>query len=482
MPRSTGEGRSVVGAPGPRGGGPRLVDVATRLLHEASVARLRYEARRAGAGASSGARLVATACHRFPIYSQTFVYQELAALIRGGFDLRFLYSELGSRDDLPARFEELWRRRRRSFLPSGARLSDLRRYRRRMPERVESLTRLLCEASGLSRGELEAHSHFAQAFSFARLAEALRTDYLHSYFFYERSFFCFVVSYLLGIPRGVSCYADHLLEDYELKLVALQLEHCDVVVATSARIKAELLEICPLADPERILVKPNAIDSCHFPVAGVESSASARPARITCVSRLEPKKGLLYLVEAVGLLRDEGHDVELHFVGEADTGSSSSREYRRRLEARCAELGLGDAVVFEGRLPQSAIVPLLHRSDLFVAPFVELDSGDKDGIPTALLEAMATGRAVVATDAGSIPEVIDDGRDGLLVEQRHPQALAGAIRTLLRDPERRARLGAAAADKVRRRFDVSVCERRLHGAIRAVLAEGERRQGTADPR
>ena len=93
---------------------------------------------------------------------------------------------------------------------------------------------------GLSPAALLDHEHVLHAFSFTRAVEAWRADYLHSYFFYEQSLFTWVASSLLGLPRGVSCYADHVLDDYALKAIRLQLADAAVVVATSRRIRDEL--------------------------------------------------------------------------------------------------------------------------------------------------------------------------------------------------------------------------------------------------
>jgi glycosyltransferase involved in cell wall biosynthesis len=82
---------------------------------------------------------------------------------------------------------------------------------------------------------------------------------------------------------------------------------------------------------------------------------------------------------------------------------------------------------------------------------------------------MATGLPVVATNAGSITEVIEDDRDGVMVSQRNPVALADGIEALLRDPVQRQRLGNEAACKVRRCFDVKVCETTFHEKVRAVV-------------
>ena len=413
-------------------------------------------------------RVVATICDVFPIYSQTFVYQELTQLSRQDFDVRLVYSKLDSREYLSTQFSDLWKVKRRLFLNPSVHERDFARYQARMPDRVESLIQKLCESSGMARQDLFQHGNFLQAFSFTRMVEAYRPQYLHSYFFYDRSLMALVAGYLLDIPRGVSCYADHLLKDYELKVVPLHMELCSIIIATSERIKRELLEIAPRTDPSRILVKPNGIDTDCFPVMQRIEPVEGVPFRLVSVCRIEPKKGLIDLVEAVGLLRQRGLQVEAHLVGTVDEWSQASCDYKRLLDQRISELDLWGKIHLEGRQNLDGVRRFLGIAQLFVAPFVETEEGDKDGIPTALLEGMATGLPAVATDAGSIPEVIEDGRDGVLVSQHDPVALADAIDLLLRHPERRRRLSREAADKVRRRFDVRISETIFHERVRKV--------------
>jgi glycosyltransferase involved in cell wall biosynthesis len=438
------------------------------LAHRCQLARLRIE-RVAGRLFRWRDRpaVMATACWDFPIYSQTFVYQELTQLARRGFRLRFVYSKLNPRAHLPSQFSTIWHVRRRLLLHPAVCAREFAHYTARMPARVEALVAAVARVSGMSPDELRSHRHFQQAFAFTRLVEAYRPDYLHSYFFYEGSFFALCAGYLLDIPRGVSCYADHMLDDYDLKLVPLHLDLCAVVIATSARIKAELLSISPLADGTRILVKPNGINSLRFPAMGQSEPAAGMPFRIVCVSRIEPKKGHMYLIEAISLLRARNIQLEVHLLGGVDS-NPASKEYADDVSARRAQLDLEGTVHFEGRKSEAEIRAFFDRSQLYVAPFVETESGDKDGIPTSLLEAMAAGMPVVATDAGSITEVIEHDRDGVIVPQRDARALADSIEALLADPVRRAALGREASAKIRNLFDVSTCERVFHDRVRTL--------------
>lgn len=439
----------------------RLVSVVSWQL---TLLRLRWERGRA----EPSRRLMATICWNFPIYSQTFVYQELSQLVKQGYTLRVVYSLLDPRDQLGPQFDHLWRLKRRLFLNRTTHERDFLFYQRKIPERVESLIVKLCEASGQSRADLVAHSNFLEAFSFTRMVEAYQPAYLHSYFFYDRSLMALIAAFLLDLPRGITCYADHVLDDYELKVVRLHLELADVVVATSARIKRELLEIAPGVDTNRIIVKPNGIDTDYFRHVERYAPADGQPFRVVAVNRIEPKKGSIYLVEAIGILRKRGHAIEAHVVGVPDEWSPASLACKRQLDSRISALGLGDAVHLEGRQNSDGVRRFLGIAHLYSAPFVETESGDKDGIPTSLLEAMSTGLPCVATDAGSIPEVIAHQTNGLLVTQRDPMALANAIESLLLDPRRRAEFGSEASITVRRRFDASTCEREFHDRLVAL--------------
>jgi hypothetical protein len=193
---------------------------------------------------------------------------------------------------------------------------------------------------------------------------------------------------------------------------------------------------------------------------------------LVSVSRIVPKKGLLHLVEAVAILRDRGQSVRVHVIGTTDQ-DDASREYGRALSQRTAELGLTDLIHMEGRRSEAEINDFFGRSHIFVAPYVETEAGDKDGIPTAVLEAMSSGLAVVVTDAGSITEVIEDGQEGLIVPQREPEALADAIAQLIASPEEGLRLGSNASERVRASLDASVSEGSFHEMVAALISETE---------
>jgi len=446
---------------------------ALRVAHGLLLARLRFEAWLPVFGKPSRRpRIMASASWTFPVYSQSFVQQEVLALARAGFPVRFVYARLGSRVELADTCEALWPLKRRVLLHAATGAADLARFRRRMPAQVEALTQLVATAAGMRPRDVERHEPFLQAFSYARAVEAWRPDYLHSYFFYEQTLFALVASQLLGIPRGVTCYADHMLQDYPLKLVRLHLQTCDVIVATSRRIRAEL-ETLHGAPLHQLIVKPNSIDTSSFRVKDGWFRPAGKPLRVLSVSRIDPKKGIEYLIDAMRILTERGVPVEAHIVGAADSHSPESRAYETALRTRTAELGLAGAIHFAGRRTSREVRRFLDDAQVFVAPYVDLPNGDKDGIPTAVLEAMATGSAIVATDAGSICEIIDDGQQGLIVPQRDAQALATAVQRVTQ-PALATRLSSGAAARVRNEYDVASSEGVFHDLV-CVAVEARRR-------
>jgi glycosyltransferase involved in cell wall biosynthesis len=444
----------------------------SRLLRPLAAAWARRRHRLAIAALSSCAdpapRVLAIGHWRFPVPTQTFVYQELVAMRAAGFGVRLAASARGGAAALAPRFAALAGRCVRLSAHPAVGRAELARFERERPAALRSALGDLAAASGLSVAALRARPDVLRGLAFARLAAAYRADYLHSYFFYEGSLAAWLAARLLELPRGIVAYADHRLADYPLKIVGRQLADAALIVASCERAARELAAAAP-GCAVRILVKPNSIDPGVFaprPRAG----APGGPFRVLAVSRIDPKKGLADLVEAGARLAAAGLAVEIAIAGGADE-SAGSRAELARLRARL-ERAPAAPVVLLGPLGERELVARLATAQLFVAPAVELPDGDADGIPTAMLEAMASGLPVVATDAGALAEALTGGVEGLLVPQRDPGALAAAIGALAADPAARVRMGEAAALTARRRFAAGVVEPRLHERIRALADRG----------
>ena len=216
------------------------------------------------------------------------------------------------------------------------------------------------------------------------------------------------------------------------------------VIAVSERVRQSSVALgVPAA---RVTVIRNGVDAQRFQGAGADRTelgvAPGRPV-IGSVGCLATRKDYGTLLDAVAALAGRGLEPALVLVGDGDE--------RPRLERRAAELGIADRVRFLGE--RADVERLLPLFDVFV-----LSSRD-EGIPNALLEAMAAGRPAVATAVGGTPEVLEDGRTGWLVPPGDPPALAAALATALVDRDEAARRGAAARREVLERRSIDAMAR-----------------------
>jgi glycosyltransferase involved in cell wall biosynthesis len=156
--------------------------------------------------------------------------------------------------------------------------------------------------------------------------------------------------------------------------------------------------------------------------SGTRASTAGRPLELLTVGRWTEKKGFLDLIEALSIVRGRGVDFRLRMiVGEG------SATYESRVRRSIAALGLDGCVRTCGWLPTEQVEAAMRESDLFVLPCVTPAHGGLDGIPNVLIEALSVGLPVVATRLSGIPELIRHGETGLLVNERDPQDLAGAL-------------------------------------------------------
>jgi glycosyltransferase involved in cell wall biosynthesis len=210
------------------------------------------------------------------------------------------------------------------------------------------------------------------------------------------------------------------------------------------------------APAEKVLVNRPAI-----PVEELAPLASARqphdgPLRLLSVGRLNWVKGYDDALRALAPVVATGRDVEYRIVGDGDQ--------LEKLSFVIDQLGLGGTVRLLGARSQAEVRDLLVWADAFVL------SSLSEGISNAVLEAMASGLAVVSTDCGGMPEVISDGTDGLLVPVGDHRALRGALERLADDAHLRRRLGAAAAARAVAEFDLDRQVRSFARAYDALVA------------
>lgn len=154
-------------------------------------------------------------------------------------------------------------------------------------------------------------------------------------------------------------------------------------------------------------------------------SESTVPNRVLSIARFVEKKGLRYAIEAVGIAVKQLPDIEYHIIG--------SGRLRSKLKQKVVESEIENNVTFLDNVSDHRLVTEINQAHCFLLPCVIAASGDRDGIPVALMEAMAMKTPPVSTTVSGIPELIDHGENGLLTEPRNASATADALLELLQN-------------------------------------------------
>jgi colanic acid/amylovoran biosynthesis glycosyltransferase len=201
----------------------------------------------------------------------------------------------------------------------------------------------------------------------------------------------------------------------------------------------------------------NGIETAGFPLAQPDPAAVPL---IVSVGRCIEKKGYADLIDACALLRESGARFECVIIG--------GGPLEEALRARIGERGLEGIVRLTGLQPQTEVRRWLSQASLFALACATEADGGMDNLPTVIAEAMACALPVVSTRLAGVPEMVAEGETGLLVEEKQPQQLAGAIRTLLDDPELRRRFGQRGKAVADERFAVGVTARQLRELLESL--------------
>lgn len=227
--------------------------------------------------------------------------------------------------------------------------------------------------------------------------------------------------------RGSDIYLPGRFTMMTSKLI---LQNADAVLALTEDMKQKMWEICD----KDISVVSNGVDLERFKTSsGDQREGNAKT--IIFVGRLHPVKGVQYLIEAMAIVHQEMPDAKLVIVGDGDE--------RSRLEELVEKLNLSDCIQFAGRMPQENIPRLMCQADIFAL------SSLSEGLPVALLEVMAARLPIVATNVGGIPDIVEEGVNGYLVNAKNPNEIADRILILLRSDEVRNKISINNREKAK---------------------------------
>ena len=267
--------------------------------------------------------------------------------------------------------------------------------------------------------------------------------FIYAHFLHTPGSVARYTSLMNGIPWSCSAHAKDIwtTPEWEKKQ---KLDECQWLVSCTAANVDHLRSLC--SDPAKISLVYHGLDFERFDEAAADSDRSVSgPLCILSVGRAVEKKGYGDLLQALKLLPPDLHWRFVHIGGGALIGS---------LKATAQRLGIDAHIEWCGAQPHDFVLAAYRRADVFVLPSRIAEDGDRDGLPNVLLEAQSQKLPCISTRISGIPELLEHGVTGLLVEQRDPAALAEAIRQLLTDPALRNQLGLAGFNRVRSKFSV----------------------------
>jgi colanic acid/amylovoran biosynthesis glycosyltransferase len=379
----------------------------------------------------------------FPKLSETFIAREILTLEQLGFEVTIVSLRKPS-ETVP----HGWLNRMRAQVhyceprePFSSVWDALWQRGRQRPERREAIRSALDEAFGLS--DRSGRSHLAAALRVSRLVEELELEHIHAHFANRPAFVAMLAHLICGVSYSFTAHAKDIYQagpSHHTWRAQVSRARFAVTVSESNRRHIEELVGPELSAKVRVLY--NGVDLAQF-MDG--KPGGERVPRILFVGRLIEKKGADLLIDAAASLRDQGLEFQCAIVGSGLVGDS--------LRARAQELSMDGVIDFIPAVAHERVIEEMRRSDVFVLPSRVAGDGDRDALPTVLIEAAAAGLPAVSTPVNGIPEIIEDGVTGVLAPADDAAALAAAIRQLIAQPDLRTRMAMHARERAHEIFD-----------------------------
>ncbi|MCG8371492.1 MAG: glycosyltransferase family 4 protein [Proteobacteria bacterium] len=293
--------------------------------------------------------------------------------------------------------------------------------------------------------------HIGKGVYAAWLLREREFDEIHIHFAFGNAVSGMVAARLLDKTYTMSIHAGNDLFAYPVML-AEKIRGARHVVTCTGFNKTFLIDEIGADVADKITFIPHGLDLTRYR-PGEPGRGRDGPVRILTVGNLAERKGIRHLVGACRALKDRGVAFHCDIVGDG--------EERENLATLIHELGLGDEVTLTGTLRHEEVIEYYRNATIFALPCVQASTGNMDGIPNVVAEAMAMRLAVISTEISGVPELVEHGVNGLLTQPGDEQALVDAMLRIIDDAAFRDSLGRRALETVHRVFDVDANTARL---------------------
>lgn len=392
---------------------------------------------------------------QFPSWSETFIVREIRTLIEVGVDVRILSLKRSDETMVQADAAALLDRVRQppGLVPT---LWNTLRVLFAHPIRIGGAVATVVADTWRTPAVLaKSLATLVRSLSQIPWLRAFDPQFIHAHWSTYPTTAAWALARAMDRPFGFTCHAHDVFRNHQL----LPRKIADAALAvTISRHNVGWLDrnISALA-PQKLKIVHCGVDLRQIPLRTQEPSGN----RILGVGRLSPEKGFHTLIEALAILRDSGTPFQCTLVGEGPA--------RQELLSLIERHELAQHVELAGAQPQEYVRTALERATVFALPCQIAANGSRDGIPVALMEAMAAGCPVVSCPVSGVPELIGNEVHGLLAAERNADSLAQALQRLLEDAPLRRRLAIAARQRIELEFDARQEAIKLHGLMMGAI-------------
>lgn len=386
---------------------------------------------------------VAYIMSRFPKLTETFILYEIIALEKQGLKIEIFPLLREQAKTIHKEAQELTERAHfHPFISVKILAAHWCFLRRDFRTYFRTIAEVLSGTFGSLNFFIGALGIFPKTVRFAFEMEQLGVQHVHAHFATHPAVSALIINRLTGIPFSFTAHGSDL--HVEKRMLDKKIRLARFATTVSYFNKELMVKEGGEESREKVHVLRCGVDTKLF--TPCQKKADGRSFQILCVASFEEVKGHKYLVDACNLLSQQGLDFECHLVGYGPL--------RNQIENQIDELGLQSKFHIHGGLPRNKVLEMLLNSDVFVLASVLTRQGKREGIPVVLMEAMASGLPVISSRLSGIPELVDDGNSGLLVEPGDTEALAAALLDLASNPAKNISLGLAGREKVLNEFDL----------------------------
>lgn len=283
----------------------------------------------------------------------------------------------------------------------------------------------------------------------ASTVEKSEPERIHVHFAKDSAHIGLWAARLLKIPFSLTTHANDIFVNPDMERLNFLFQQADGIHTISFYNRKYLGNIFGKEIEEKISVIHLGIDleSGSFPER--KKKKTGRKTIVSIGSGLVEKKGIPYLIEACRILHNRGHKLKCLIIG-----SDRSGDVLSRMKILVDSIELSGIVELHGAVTSEEALRTVSRANVFVLPSIEALNGDKDGIPVSLMEALGIGIPCISTCVSGIPELIEDGVNGLLVPQRDSEALADAIEKIFQDSAFSDKLAEKGRKTIREKFSL----------------------------